>query len=62
MVTIMHAPFGGLDLQSLSALAHVKCLFCLLVPAKKHGSFLNDFINMIPVNLIALCDLIFYCL
>lgn len=48
----MHTTFGGLDLQSLPALAHVKCLFCLLVPAKKHGSFLNDFINMMTVNLI----------
>jgi hypothetical protein len=33
----MHTPFGGLGLQSLHALAHMKCLFCLLVPAEKHS-------------------------
>lgn len=38
---ITYTSFSSTDLQLLPAVACVKCLFCLLVPAEKHGDFLE---------------------
>lgn len=41
MVPITYTSFSSTYLQLLPAVACVKCLFCLLVPAEKHGDFIE---------------------
>jgi hypothetical protein len=41
VVPITYKSFSSTDLQLLPAVASMKCLFCVLVPAEKHGDFLQ---------------------
>lgn len=41
MALITCTSFSSTDLLLLPAVACMKCLFCVLVPAEKHGDFLQ---------------------
>lgn len=52
MLPITYTSFSSTYVQLLPAVACVKCSFCPLVPAEKHG----DFLELVPFHQLSLGD------